>query len=530
MRAAAAVAAACHLLGASALKVQTSESGLPKIAAGSQPTKLMAMSSSEARLGDASAGLSDTVQHVVTRMSPAELQINTSSQPARRKPPPGPHRQVMQNIGDIEYVTHMKVGNQTITGIMDTGSFELVIFSTKCVTCGKAAKYDPNVSSTHRSEMLMTTMTYGSGDTYSTEGTDVVSIGGLEERNQTFWEVMEARMPILRNAEFQAIIGLGPPETPTADAWGEVRRTIENVNRFFDEGRLPPSDVADNAHETIEAAVELSKKPALLDNFQITTFSVCMGAKPGEDGYFVWSDNSPFERPEVFTRVPVVGKHTWSVALSNVKLTRPGSVTSTDVACGGALGCNALVDSGTSLLAVPHAIVHQIQEMVSKMRTDCDDLRELPNLVFSLGGTMFSLPPDAYVASVADEVPSYLQGSVRMADISLGPRVQGSKKGKCKVLLMESYMDSPEGPLWILGMPFFRKYYTSFHIGDERADRALYIAEATDDCRPAQVSSLARVRPYNRHIDLSRVMVPPVNTKYVGFKKIYNTSKRIQQI
>jgi len=466
----------------------------------------------------------------VTRMSPEELEVNASSEPVRRPPPPKPHRQVMKNIGDIEYVTYMKVGNQTISGIMDTGSFELVIFSTKCATCGKAAKYDPNSSSTHRSEMLMTTMTYVSGDTYSTEGSDVVSIGGLDERNQTFWEVIEARMPILRNAEFQAIIGLGPPETPAADAWSEVHRTIENVNRFFNEGRLPPGDVADNAHETIEAAVELSRKPALLDNFLVTTFSVCMGAKPGEDGYFVWSDSSPFERPEVFTRVPVTGKHTWSVALSNVKLTRPGSLTSTDLACGGAVGCNALVDTGTSLLAVPHAIVQQIQDMVSKLRTGCEDLRELPNLVFSLGGTMFSLPPDAYVASVADEIPSYLQGSVRVTDISIGPHDKNSKKARCKVLLMESYMDSPEGPLWILGMPFFRKYYTSFHIGDERGNRSLYIAEATDDCRPAQVSSLARTRPYNRHIDLSKVMVPPVHTKYVGFKKISNSSKGIQQI
>merc|ERR1719253_1313014 len=115
----------------------------------------------------------------------------------------------------------MKVGNQTITGIMDTGSFELVIFTTKCTTCGRAASYNPNVSTTHRSGMLMTTMTYGSGDTYSMEGADVVSIGGIEGREQTFWEVVEARMPILRNAEFQAIIGLGPPETPSADAWGE---------------------------------------------------------------------------------------------------------------------------------------------------------------------------------------------------------------------------------------------------------------------------------------------------------------------
>ena len=54
----------------------------------------------------------------------------------------------------------------------------------------------------------------------------MVQIGAFDHRNQTFWEVVDARMPILRNSAFQAIVGVGPPETPAADAWAEVQVDI----------------------------------------------------------------------------------------------------------------------------------------------------------------------------------------------------------------------------------------------------------------------------------------------------------------
>ncbi|CAK0797009.1 unnamed protein product, partial [Prorocentrum cordatum] len=98
------------------------------------------------------------------------------------------NRQVMVNIGDIEYVSYLHVGGQTIAGILDTGSFELVVFSTECKTCGTAAKYNPKLSKTHKPGALMTVQSYGSGDTYSWEAKDTVSIGPFDAKNQTFWE------------------------------------------------------------------------------------------------------------------------------------------------------------------------------------------------------------------------------------------------------------------------------------------------------------------------------------------------------
>lgn len=420
------------------------------------------------------------------------------------------NRQTMVNIGDIEYVSYLKVGGQTIAGILDTGSFELVVFSTECKTCGMAAKYNPKKSSDHKAGPLMTVQSYGSGDTYSWEASDMIGIGPFQPKNQSFWEVVDARMPILRSAAFQAIVGVGPPETPAADAWSEVQKSLDTINRYYNDGKPPPRDVIKDAKDTIDAAMEMSETPPMLSTLGVKSFSICMGAKPGTDGFFTWQDSNHNQKPHLFTKVSVLGKHTWSVGLTNVRLTRPGTFTDIKLGCHDSGGCSALVDSGTSLLAVPSAVIARVQDIVSKMKVDCKDLGSLPNIVFELGGKIFSLPPDAYVAEVEGKVPDHLQSFVRLRKLTNGRK---DAEDTCNVLLMESYMDSKQGPVWIFGMPFFRKYYTTFHIGDGHSSRALYVAQANDDCRPAEGASLARTRPHTRRIDVSKVHLPPLMKK-----------------
>ncbi|CAK0893457.1 unnamed protein product, partial [Prorocentrum cordatum] len=143
-----------------------------------------------------------------------EAAAAATSAPAKRGVV-GNNRQLMINQGDVEYVSHMTVGKQTVVGIMDTGSFELVVFSTECQSCGTAAKYSPKASSSHSTGSLMTVQSYGSGDTYSWEAADEVQIGPFPKKKQTFWEVVDARMPILKSANF---------EEPPSSGWARPRR------------------------------------------------------------------------------------------------------------------------------------------------------------------------------------------------------------------------------------------------------------------------------------------------------------------
>lgn len=430
-------------------------------------------------------------------------------------------RQTLTNYHDLQYVTYVNIGNQTLTGIIDTGSFELVVFSKACDTCGKAGRYNPNISPSYHMGTLTNRQTYGSGDTFSREAFEKVSIGSGLAVNQTFWEVTRAQMPLLANAEFQAIIGVGPPETPAADAWTSMNSVVQIIKRYLASGVPPPAATTKRAKSSAEVAVEMSQSTPMLGTLGVSTFSVCLGAHPGSDGFLVWNDTSIVEYPSLFTRIPVIGRHTWTLNLTGAWLAEPlGLARATEdqlrlveeprpsrtfLGCAG--GCGAVVDSGTSMLVVPSSAIEALTQAVQRMEEDCSNIHELPDLVFDFAGTKVSLPPDAYVAEVMGEVPSYLEGFVRIK------RLQGPKS-RCELLVMESSSDTNYGPLWILGMPFFRSYYTAFHVGRSSAERAVYITPSGEDCVPGnQVASFAITgssrgcRCQTRRIDPSKMLI-----------------------
>jgi hypothetical protein len=415
------------------------------------------------------------------------------------------YRQAMANYGEVQYVSTINVGRQTLNGIIDTGSFELTVFSRFCGSCGNAALYDPIQSASHRSGPLVSGQSYGSGRTLSQEAYDLVSIGPFNEINQSFWEVNRASMPVLYNSVFHCIIGVGPPEAPAADAWETMRETARNISELLDAGQQVPADTMTRAEQKLQIASDMTQRAPMLATFNTSMFSVCIGNKPDSDGFVVWNDTSALEQPELFTEVPVIGQHTWSVHMHNARLAwqqgAPGD-SSLGLACEG--GCSALIDSGTSLLALPSRVIRSITlAMNSSQDFDCSRISDLPSLTFEMGGQTFSLSPDVYMAEVAGTVPSYMQGYVRVRNLQ-------RPGARCQLLVMESVASTPHGPLWILGLPFFRKYYTTFRVGASSRERKLLIANASEDCYPSAASSPppGRSERWKRRVDPALLWVP----------------------
>merc|ERR1719277_1715117 len=62
------------------------------------------------------------------------------------------------------------------------------------------------------------------------------------------------------------------------------------------------------------------------------------------------------------------------------------------------------------------------------------------------------------------------------------------KEGRtCELLIGKIDVETQVGPMWILGMPFFREYYTTFSLGSNLRDktaRKVYVAQADGDCEP----------------------------------------------
>ncbi|KAH8045199.1 aspartic-type endopeptidase [Aureococcus anophagefferens] len=145
-------------------------------------------------------------------------------------------------------------------------------------------------------------------------------------------------------------------------------------------------------------------------------------------------DDSKYEGD--FSYVPLSQKSYWEVTLDGLAVGASGNMTT---------AVKAIVDSGTPL-AGPTAEVKKIAEQIGaksvlgkEYTIDCD--AKADDIVFTLGGKDYALALKDYVIEDA---------------------------GQCLFGMMGIDIPAPNGPLWILGDVFMRKYYVKFDIKGEQ--------------------------------------------------------------
>jgi len=425
--------------------------------------------------------------------------------------PPGAYRQQLTNAMDLQYFTELTLGGQRITGILDTGSFELVVFSRSCSTCGQAAVYDETRSPTFVEGNMTKVHAYGSGSCTSKRGADEVQLGCYRTPRQAIWFAQQCRMPLLRSAGFQSIVGVGPPGQPERTARDTIKQLDEMEARLRTMHKEVPQDLLRVRAQAEEELRDALSQKSLLESFSMRTFSTCLGRKVGSPGWMVWNDITR-EGAAGTTRLPVVGTITWGVALESMALefvpssdTDVSSVSEMPVGC--EKGCGAIVDTGTSLLAVPTAIYRTIAETLDRHLTlsDCNDLSNFPALIITVAGHKLRLPPSSYIGTAFGEPSAQATKYLHMTS-----RAQGAA---CELLLMDLGKEVTQfGPMVILGMPLFREYYTTFDLGSERGQRAIFVTPASESCDPDRSPSVSYLRDRAaitpRHVDLAHVRAP----------------------
>lgn len=414
-----------------------------------------------------------------------------------------PYWMRLANLGDVQYTGLMRVGGQQMKAIVDTGSFELLVFGKNCSICGSAAKlYDGSKSSDYVSTGFPGTHSFGSGTTYSVEARDKVQIGALHIPTQVFWEVTDADMPILSEDSFQVIMGVGPPSSITKFAQEEALEVHKELKEYKKSGKKITEKVKAIVGHYDEEVIHAQNTTTVAESVGVQNMAVCLNKGSGSDGYYIWNDRRAIDMPNSFTTLDVIGDIYWSANMSAVKLGAAvidanatkdlkKAAKSKSIGCIDE-NCSAVIDTGTSLIVAPTEMANQVFEAMHEWVAaggSCDDLSKLPDLQFMLNGHPFSLPPEAYVGQLTGEVSDDMKSF--MPHLYSKHRKMYEDIG-CHPLLMTMDADSQFGSLWIIGMPFFRKYFTNFqfvkHIGKLSVPQAITMSfsEADSKCRPSR--------------------------------------------
>lgn len=310
----------------------------------------------------------------------------------------------LANYDNLQYYGSISIGNppQNFSVLFDTGSSNLWIPSVNCLNCEALTSYDSSKSSTFRQNGSIFSITYGKGQVSGIFDMDSVNVSGILIKNQIFAEATFEPGNVFQEFNFDGIFGLGFQSISV----GGVKPPFFSM---IDQG--------------------------LIDN---PVFSVWLNrkvnGKSGGEIIFGGSDQSKYQGN--ISYVPISKAGYWQFYMNSVSIGNSTKLCQE--------GCQAIADTGTSLIVGPSADIKSIFSTLgvdsSYPVVDCGLAPFLPNLTFTIGGRNYVLEPSDYI------LVGYYQGAKY-----------------CEVGL-----DVNSDDLWILGDVFLGKFYTEYDAGNMR--------------------------------------------------------------
>ncbi|XP_037544794.1 napsin-A [Nematolebias whitei] len=308
---------------------------------------------------------------------------------------------------------------QDFTVLFDTGSSNLWVPSIHCsffdIACWVHHKYNSKKSSTYAQNGTTFSIQYGRGSLSGFISGDTVSIAGLSVTGQQFGEAVKQPGITFAVARFDGVLGMAYPSI-----------SVAKVTPVFDTAmaaKLLPQNLF---------SVYISRDPAAALGGELVLGGIDPEYYTGDLHYF-----------------NVTRKAYWQISMDRVDVGNQLTLCKA--------GCQAIVDTGTSLMVGPAAEIKALHKAIGALPlvmgeyfVNCSKIPSLPVVSFNIGGKMFNLTGEDYILKETQMgVPICLSGFMAM-DIP-----------------------PPAGPLWILGDVFIGKYYTVF---DRSADRVGFAA------------------------------------------------------
>lgn len=361
-----------------------------------------------------------TIDEIKSRAREKTSKVKFSSTPTTT-PSPSPTKlpppiEKLTNFMDAQYFGVISIGTppQDFTVLFDTGSSNLWVPSIHCsyldIACWLHHRYNSKKSSTYVQNGTEFSIQYGRGSLSGFISQDTVTLAGLKVPKQQFAEAVKQPGIVFAVARFDGVLGMAYPAisvdgvTPVFDTAMAAKILPQNIFSFYI-NRDPAGEVGGEL---------------MLGGFDQQYFD-------GDLHY-----------------VNVTRKAYWQIKMDEVQV-------------GGTLtlcknGCQAVVDTGTSMITGPVQEVRALQKAIGAIPLlmgeywiDCKKIPSLPVVSLSLGGKMFNLTGEDYV--------------LKMTHMGVSVCLSG---------FMAMDIPPPAGPLWILGDVFIGRYYTVF---DREADR-----------------------------------------------------------
>lgn len=336
----------------------------------------------------------------------------------------------LTNFGNVQYYATIWLGGQWFPAIFDTGSFEIMVLSAQCQNCQNKGYtvplYNQQQSTTFKAGGGAEAIhVFGSGPVKAHQDYEKVTLANGPQRAEIadcpFWEITSHNLTIWDNggAGFSAIVGMSHLDTVPGKALPGVTQNT------------------------------------MVQMMGVTSFAICLKRGLYLPGTLIISPADVISAP-MFGTTNVIGAYHWGTKMTRVELGLVPNVCD--------VGCAAILDSGSSLIGAPKVAMEALNPVLSTIASDCSNVLQMPNLVLQLEGVALVLPPEAYVL----EVQSYPEDNTTQVT------------RQCTAAFMEVNRDSQHGPIWILGMPILRQYYTVF----DRGAKKIHFAKADDNCAP----------------------------------------------